>query len=535
MKKIFFSSLILVVALGLLLISSCANPSTQTTTQKPATSIVTTSTPITSTTAKPTTITPKSGGTFKFGLDVAGVSGLGWQADVSASKGSLITPICMDAVFRADKNGNILPSLATKWDLSADSKIMTLTLRQGVKFHDGSDWNATVAKWNIDQLIAAKISDFVRCSSVNIVDDYTIQLNWTSYTNTILNTLTTSYMMSKQAFDEKGGKDFLQWNPVGTGSFKFVNYTKDVGVKYARFDNYWNGKPYLDAVEVYFIADPLTRAASFQAGEMDAVGGLLAKPDYDLQQKGYQITPVQMAVYLLMPDSKNTDSPWSKLKVRQALDYAIDRDSIAKALGYGFWTSNYQFALPGNPAYINNLAIRAYNPDKAKQLLTEAGYPTGFSTTIGGQTATSSKEALTAIQGYMDKVNIKAQINMLELGPFVTMSQKGWNNTLLCCANRVDFNVNSSMNSNWTKTSIMNTSVDKTDDLQALYNASAAAKQYDGALAQKLIQYIFDTAMVIPVYNTPNGCITQSYVRDMGAFTAQPWFIWYPEKTWLNK
>jgi peptide/nickel transport system substrate-binding protein len=558
MKK-FLVPLVILIMLSFLL-SACSNPAPTTTqattppvTAPPAqTTQAVQTTPASKTTAppattapKPTTApaaspTPKYGGVFKFVDPRAPSTTLGWFAEAGA-QGGMWSPPMLESFMECDINNKFSPMLATNWEVAPDLKSITLTLRKGVKFHDGSDFNAEVAKWNLDQLIAAKVSvNYNNIASVDIIDDYTIRLNLSKYQNSMLNTLAATMIISKAAFDSKG-KEWLRWNPVGTGPFKFVSFERDVVIKYTKFDNYWrkdsqgNKLPYLDGIEMYFVADPVTMSAAYEAGEFYAMGGDLSSVHYDLQQKGNNIVSCYAGAYVLTPDSKNADSPWSNLKVRQALDYAIDRDALVKARGFGFWTTIYQFANPGTPAYIADLQNRSYNPDKAKQLLAEAGYPNGFQTKIYADVASSDKDAVTAIQAYMGKVGIQAELNILDFASYGNYRTKGWNNAVLAGMVGFDANLNNSMDRYWVKSSAMFPSVDKTDELQNLHLASVAAKDFDPALEQKVIRYLYDNALCLPLWAGSRGDVIKPFVKDTGFYTLQTWTGWKPYQTWLDK
>ncbi|MFC1864024.1 ABC transporter substrate-binding protein, partial [Thermodesulfobacteriota bacterium] len=472
------------------------------------------------------------GGTLRI-ADVVGPISAGYPAHRRFRIGGHCLDIFMDTILKGDNRGNIYPNLATQWVLAPDMRSIALTLRKGVKFHDGSDWNATSAKWNIDILVDAKLGAYRSIKSVDIVDDYTIRINLKEYSNTLLYNLAGTRVVSKAAYD-KNGKEWMNLNPVGTGPFKLVSFEPQVSIKGVRFDDYWQeGKPYLDAIEMSFITDTMTKSASLQAGEVDIIGGDLSRVEYELQQKGFEIIKGYISIYCLMPDSKNTDSVFSDIRVREALDYAIDRDSLVKSLGFGFWSPTYQFALPGTTAYVEGLK-RPYNPAKAKQLLADAGYPNGFKSTIHVDTFVSNIDAVTAIQGYLSKVGINVNLTMQDMAGFGALAMKGWKDSLLGAARSTAANLNYSLTS-WTKDSAWHVSVDKTDEFYNLYKAAFTSKEYDVALTKKAVQYMFDNAMITPVYAVSRGIVLPSYVHDTGFYTRQTFWHWEPSNTWLSK
>jgi peptide/nickel transport system substrate-binding protein len=461
-------------------------------------------------------------------------SNAGWTADANFARAGHSVHMFMDTILKGDSNGNIKPNLATQFVIAPDKSTITLTLRKGVKFHDGSDWNATSAKWNVDILINAKLGDYREYKSVDIVDDYTIRININNYTNTLLTTLAGTCVISKAAFD-KNGEAWMKLNPVGTGPFKCTKFEPSVSIKGVRFENYWQeGKPYLDGVEFYAISDPMTRSASLQAGEMDIIGGDLSKVDYDLQQKGFDIVKGYIAVYTLIPDSKNANSPFANVKVRQAMDYAIDRDNLVKALGYGFWASTYQFALPGTSAF-NPALTRPYDLNKAKQLLAEAGYPNGFKASFTVNSAVSNRDAATAIQSSLGKAGINLDMQIVDGTTANNYYANGWTNGLQGASSSVGANVNGSLTALTKDSPTWYVSMDKTEDFYNLYRASLTAPEYDVALIQKAIKYMFDNATMNCIYCVSRGVVLPPWVHDTGFYTRHRFWFWEPADTWLSK
>jgi peptide/nickel transport system substrate-binding protein len=558
-KKILVSLAVLLVAVFIL--SACGGKTTTATTTAPPTqpAITTTSKPVTTTTnvttAAPATTTapaattvpvvtttapvattkaPKSGGVFRFADPRGPSTTLGWFAEAGAQGGMWTMP-CIETLLEVDMNNNYLPWLATDWKITDDLSAVTLTLRKGVKFHDGSDFNATVAKWNIDQMIAAKVAvNYSYMTAVEAVDDYTLKISLSKYNNTIINTIAGVNMLSKNAFDTKG-KEWMRWNMVGTGAFKFVNFQRDVMIKFAKNTSYWRpGMPYLDGIEMYFVPDATTMTTAYLAGDYDSIGGDLLNTFVD-QLKGSTFIRGYSGAYTLAPDSKNADSPWSQLKVRQALDYAIDKNAIAKARGFGFWTPVNNFANPDTTSYNKNLVDRAYDPVKAKALLADAGFPNGFNTKLLADTSSTDKDAITAVQAMMNAVGIKTELNLVDFASYGNFRTKGWNNAVL--AGMAGFFANHNMITDfyWSQTATFYPSVVKTDDLQKLHMASLNAKNYDPALYQKVSQYEFDNVMMLPLWASARMEAAKPFVQNTDFYKLSVWTGWRPYQTWLDK
>ena len=532
MKKLYLSLVILLVCAFLLI--GCAEPiSEPVPSPEPAPSPTPGPEPAPTPAEEPSL---KYGGTFRYIDPRSPANTLGWLTEPGPPLG-LFACTYLEGLIGVAIDGATFPVLATEWEIAPDLTSITFTLRQGVKFHDGSDFNAEVAKWNLDQYIADHHSGVRDVDSVEVIDNYAIKINLKKYTNTLLNTIAGLYMVSKAAFDEVG-REGLRWNPVGTGPFKFESFERDVVVKVSRFDDYWQeGKPYLDTIEAHFIQDPLTAQASFEAGEVDAVGGDVARQLHDLQQKGYEILTVYSGAHTLIPDSNNPDSIYADPLIRKAIDYAIDRDAIVKARGFGLWITTYQFAPPDASAYVTDLPERRYDPEKAKQLLAEAGYLDGFDTKIIGDSSTADKDAAVAIQGYLSKVGINAQLDWVDFAGFVQYVMGGWTDAMLFCANGFNAgNMNSGIDFVWSQTAPFFPSVKKTDELQAMINASLTSRDYDPELVKKILRYINDEAMFLSLYCITRGHAMQPYVHDSGMDnTLQALMSFTPADTWLSK
>ena len=137
--------------------------------------------------------------------------------------GGFAPQLMIEILIKENNKGEFIPWLAESYQLADDRTAMTFKWRKGVKFHDGSDFNATVVKWNLENVMAAKQAP--NWSSVDIVDDYTVRINLSKWQNTMWSGFSSS-MISKAAFDEHG-IDWVRQNPVGTGPYKFVSYEKD--------------------------------------------------------------------------------------------------------------------------------------------------------------------------------------------------------------------------------------------------------------------------------------------------------------------
>jgi peptide/nickel transport system substrate-binding protein len=320
---------------------------------------------------------------------------------------------CEFLTTRDNKDAKVIPNLATAWQASPDNKSITFTLRKGVKFHDGTVFDAKAAKFSLDLALNGKLATMGKVSSVDVVDDNTIRINLKEIDLFTLQGDVRVIMVSPTSYSKLGND--VMFHPVGTGPYKFASYQNQVRLTYDRFDDYWKGKPYLDHLVFEFIASETTEMAAFKAGDGDAVIRITEQPISLLKPLKFQVNTAPTAAWGIIYNSKDPNSPFSALKVRQAFSYAIDAPAIAKAQSYGEQSYTNQFAarpeVPGT-TYNPNVVGYPFNPDKAKQLLKEAGYPSGFNTKLFYLNAADITSLSTAVAGYLNNVGIKADLDV---------------------------------------------------------------------------------------------------------------------------
>ncbi|MFX1537456.1 MAG: ABC transporter substrate-binding protein, partial [Promethearchaeota archaeon] len=327
--------------LGSLLVG-CGQPSSTQTSQTPDAETQTSQTPDAETpTADITEDISQRGGTLRI-ISMADVNSLGVPTKMMSPEDGIQCRPALETLARYDDQGLAVPYLAESWKEDAANKTITMKLRQGITFHDGTAFNAEAVKWNMDLNITQSKRGFGFVTSVDVIDEYTIKINFKQWDNTFLNNLTSfqGTQISPEAY-KKNGEEWAIKNPVGTGPFKFVSWQRDANKVFERYDNYWQeGKPYLDKIEFIIIADPTVQIAAFMKKEGNLVTNISLKDAADLKNnKEYAI--IQQSIgghwHGLYPESINPDSPFNNLKVRQATAYAIDRetinDSILRGLG----------------------------------------------------------------------------------------------------------------------------------------------------------------------------------------------------------
>ena len=427
-KKMLFVGLVLMLVItgGLVACTKEAPTTPAPTTQAPA--------PAPTTPAPaPTTPSPQYGGTLKIAT-MSDAQELGNTGSFNALTIFMQKP-AIETLGRMDAAANIEPWLAESWQIDMAAKTFTVKLKKGIKFHDGTDFNAAAVKWNWERMQAARSPFTMRIASIDMVDDYTVRANLNAPDNSIVIQLCFDggSMASPTAW-QKNGAEWGQKNPVGTGPFQFVSWEREKGVTYKKWAGYWQqGKPYLDGIEFVIIADPVTAAMAFKNGEVDILWDTQPTEASDLKKTGkYNVvnltTGIQTTEFVLIPGSAKTESPLANATVRQAIDYAINKQTIVDNLLSGYGTVATQWGLPTNWNYNPDYKGHPYNPAKAKELLAEAGYPNGFSTTI--ITDPPKVQIMETIQPMLDEVGIKVKVQTETVLGILSYIQKGWDGML---------------------------------------------------------------------------------------------------------
>jgi peptide/nickel transport system substrate-binding protein len=325
------------------------------------------------------------------------------------------------------------PALATDWEISEDGTVYTFTLREGVTFHDGTPFNAEAVKFNFDRMLDENhpyhdtgpfplAFFFSAVETTEVVDDMTVKFTLNAPYAPFLSNLAypTGLIVSPEAV-KAGGADFGR-NPVGTGPFKFVEWQSNERVVVDRFEDYWGDTAGLQAVVFRPITDANTRVAEMLAGGIDMM--VEVPPTSMGQFEGEDYTVHEQAgphVWFLILNAK--EGPFADVKVRQAANYAINKEAIVNDVLEGTATVA---AGPTPPAfawaYNEELDPYPYDPEKAKQLIAEAGAEGAeltFYVTEGGSGMLDPVPMGTAIQADLEAVGFDVTIETYEWNTFL--------------------------------------------------------------------------------------------------------------------
>ncbi len=283
-----------------------------------------------------------------------------------------------EGLVKPDENGNLINAVASDYTISEDGLVYTFTLRDNVKFHNGNVVTAEDVKYSLERVSGLLdgtplISTLATIKSVDILDEKTVQVTVESANTELIYSFVAAIIPAGSGEDESA-------DPIGTGPFSFVSYKPQQGIVLARNPEYWQeGLPYLDQVEFKIINSADTALLELQGGTIDFYAYLTDSQAQALQGSHQVISsPTNMVQALFL---NNAVEPLNDVRVRQAIAYAIDKESINDFVGGGNGTLISSAMLPTLKEYyvdLNDAYGTTANVEKARELMAEAGYADGF-------------------------------------------------------------------------------------------------------------------------------------------------------------
>jgi peptide/nickel transport system substrate-binding protein len=333
-----------------------------------------------------------------------------------------------DTLLTRDAQGDIQPHLATEWK-AIHPTTWQFQLRDDVTFHDGEKLTAETVKYSIERVMdpeqQSPIQEFRTFESVEVVDQYTVNIH-TSVVDPMVPAKLTLFggaIVPKEYLEENGDQYFTE-NPVGSGPFQFVEWVKDDRLVLERYSDYWKGPAALDRVTFVGIPNAASRVSALMTGEVDIITQLTA--DFFQSIEGNSNTRIDstegLRIYYL--STASPEGPTADAKVRRAISHAIDTQLLIDELAGG---QGVQIAAPvasANFGYNPELEPYEYNPERARELLAEAGYPDGFSIDFATRPGIYEDLAV-AIAGMLDDVGIDANLQRLPPGQFEELYSRG--------------------------------------------------------------------------------------------------------------
>jgi peptide/nickel transport system substrate-binding protein len=329
----------------------------------------------------------------------------------------------LEGLVKVNMQGEVVRALADRYSVSTDGTVYTFTLRQGVKFHNGRSLTAEDVKFTLERDLDPKIGHPHRAyyediQDIKVVDGRTFHIALRKSNAMFVFNLA----RANSAIIAKEEVERLKSHPIGTGPFQFSEWVRGDHITLTKFKDFYEpGVPYLDRVVFRFIQDPSSQMAALRAGDVDVIGAAMntesaveLKNDPQFRViEGLTTTDVIVAM-------NNSKPPFSDIRVRKAITYAINRDEVIKGSVFGMAKPIGSHMDPLNPYYVDLTHLYEYDPQKAKQLLTEAGYPQGFEFVLRlAEPYLAYRRAGEIIASQLAKVGLKAKIEIVEWGQWL--------------------------------------------------------------------------------------------------------------------
>ena len=332
-----------------------------------------------------------------------------------------------DAMIRPSPGQPMAPGLAESWSVSPDGLVYEFVLRKGVKFHNGDPVSAEDVQFSFERyrgLANKMLKDKV--AGVEIPDPGRIRFRlkqaWPDFM-TFYSSATGAGWIVPKKYIQKVGDDGFKKAPIGAGPYRFASYTPGVELVLEAFDGYWRKAPAVKRLVFKAIPDEATRLAALKRGEIDVAYGMSGALAEEIRRTpGLTLKPVagQVVDWVNFTDQWDAKSPWHDRRVRLAAVYAIDRQAMNQAERLGFAKITWSLVPPSFEFYWQPPGY-GYEPVKAKQLLAEAGYPSGFD--AGDYFCDASLSYMgEPVVNYLNAVGIRVKLRPIERAAF----QKGW-------------------------------------------------------------------------------------------------------------
>jgi len=362
------------------------------------------------------TAQPKRGGTLIIGTQ-KDPHGMDTHKDV-AIQGIAILPQIYDSLVNFDDEGNLVPGLAVSMPEQPDPVTYVFNLRKGVKFHNGADFDAQDVKFSYERMMNKDISRYWKkyrkmIKSVEILDPYKVKITLNDPYIAFLEIMAKNHEFQ---IVPRGTGDHIT-RPIGTGPFKFEEWIKDDRLTLVRNENYWvKGLPYLDKIVYKPFPEPTIRVINLKTAKVDVVHNLPAKDAVELKKDPGIKVIGRSGGLTEMVWFNTTKPPFDNKKVRQAIAYGIDREVVAKSVFLGTAEVGYSLFPSWFFAHDPEVKFYQYNPEKAKELLKEAGYSANnpLSFTMQCTNAPIFVDQATIIQSQLGKIGVKVEVLPLE-------------------------------------------------------------------------------------------------------------------------
>jgi len=332
-----------------------------------------------------------------------------------------------EGLTRFGPDGSVNPGLAASWDISEDGLRYTFNLREGVAFHDGTAMDAEDVVFSLDRARAedstnAQKALFAEIEGVEAVDPTTVRVTLSTANGSFLFNMAwgDAVIVASESIEN------IKTNPVGTGAFKFSNWVQGDQIELVRNEDYWGTPANLETATFKFISDPTAAFAAMMAEDVDVFYSYPAPenlPQFEADARFEVLVGSSEGETILAIN--NLMEPFTDVRVRKAVAHAIDRQAIIDGAMFGLGTPIGTHFAPHNPDYVDLTSNSQYDPELAKSLLTEAGYPDGFTTTLKLPPPSYARRGGEIIASQLRAVGIQTEISNLEWAQWLEQVFRG--------------------------------------------------------------------------------------------------------------
>lgn len=358
--------------------------------------------------------------------------------------GEILDGNLYEGLVRFDARGEVLPALARSWDISPDGLTYVFHLRQGVRFHDGTRFDAGTARFTLDRARAPDSANPQRARldaicSIEVTDAHTLTLHLSRRSGGLLQSLAfTAFAMLSPASRDNAT------HPVGTGPFRFSGWRRGDSLDLIRNDDYWGTKPALQAVRFKFIPDPSAAYAALMSGDVQVFANYPAPESLAQFQRDPRFVVFEgSSEGETLLALNNARPPFNDLRVRRAIAHAVDRRAIIDGAMYGHGEPIGSHFPPHRPASVDLTGRYPYSPAIARALLAEAGYPHGFSMTLKLPPPSYARRSGEIIAAELSAVGITVRIENIEWAQWLdqVFSRHEFDATVIQHAEPLDYDI----------------------------------------------------------------------------------------------
>jgi peptide/nickel transport system substrate-binding protein len=326
-----------------------------------------------------------------------------------------------EGLTRFDADGAIINGLAQSWDISEDGLVYTFNIASDVKFHDGTTMDAEDVKFSLDRARAEDSTNaqkglFAGITDVTIVNPLTVQVTLDQPNGNFVFNIAwgDAVIVAPESIAD------IASNPIGTGPFTFTDWVQGDRLEMTRNDSYWGAAPALASATFRFISDPTAAFAAVMAEDVDVFVGFPAPenlPQFEADPRFQVLVGNTEGETILSINNKMP--PFDNILVRAAVASAIDRQAIINGAMFGYGTPIGTHFAPHNPDYVDLLGNSPYDPEVARALLSVAGFPDGFTTTLKLPPPSYARRGGEIIASQLREIGIETEVSNLEWAQWI--------------------------------------------------------------------------------------------------------------------